>query len=436
MVRLDGDSINPVTSEYIINAIRQAEREGAECLVIELDTPGGLLSSTRTIIKHILASEVPVVVYVAPSGARAGSAGVFITYASHVAAMAPSTNIGAAHPVQMGEGNRRTVWDALRDLIDSLARRRVTEKEKQPREERQTSPIEDKVLKDTLAFVKAIAQERNRNVEWAEKSVLESASITEKEALEMNVVEIVARNERDLLEQLDGYTVTVAKKKKTLATEDATIRHLPMNFRQRFLNVLANPNIAYFLLILGFYGLLFEVTHPGIGVPGILGVIFLILGLFSLQMLPTNYAGLFLMILGIVLFAAEMFIPGFGLPTLGGLACMILGSLLLFESPFELMRVSFTLVLALSLATAVITILLVSAVIRTHKRKVKTGDEGLIGEEGETATALEPGKTGRVFIHGEIWNAVASEAIGAKQRVKVVQREGMTLKVKKSKGGG
>lgn len=433
VVKINDDTINPVTADYIIDSIDKAHERGAECLIIELDTPGGLLTSTRLIVKKIMSAGIPIVVYIYPSGSRAGSAGVFITYASHIAAMAPSTNIGAAHPVKMGGGEQRSVWDALRDLVDSFS-----QKENEPqKEDKKTDESEEidvmsgKILHDTVAFIKALANERNRNVEWAEKSVAESASITEEEALINNVIEIIAKDEKDLLSKLDGMEVKVRDTIKTLNTKDVILRYVDMNFRQRFLNVLANPNIAYILLMLGFYGLLFEVTHPGVGFPGIAGAICIILAFFSMQILPTNYAGLALILLGIILFIAEAKVPGFGLLTLGGLVCMVLGSLLLFESPYEIMRVSLTLIISLTLATAFITLILVRAVIISHKRKVVSGKEGLAGEIGHAQTDITLGKEGKAFVHGEIWNAVSKENIKKGDKIKVVSVDGMTIEVRK-----
>ncbi|MCM8775390.1 MAG: nodulation protein NfeD, partial [Candidatus Omnitrophica bacterium] len=408
----------------------QAEADEAEALVIELDTPGGLLNSTRLIVKRILSSKVPVVVYIAPSGSRAGSAGVFITYASHIAAMAPSTNIGAAHPVQI-DGRERTIWDALRDFLDSLARAKWGQKKDQGLDGKQAEPLDAKILNDTVAFVKTMARERNRNAEWAEKSVAESASITEVEALQLKVIELIAKDVEDLLNQIHGRSVALGNVQKTLNTQRVRVVSIPMTFRQQFLNVLANPNIAYFLLLLGFYGLLFEVTHAGSAVPGILGTIFIILAFFSMQMLPTNYAGLALILLGVILFVAEMFITGFGLPTLGGLICMVLGSLLLFESPNELMRVSLSLIFSLTLSTAVITLILVRAVLVSHRRKIQSGEEGLIGESGRAQTDIPAGREGKVFVHGEIWNAVSKQEIRSGELVEVVRVDGMTLEVKR-----
>jgi membrane-bound serine protease (ClpP class) len=435
IVRIEDATINPITAEYISGAIDQAEREKAECLILELDTPGGLVTSTHAIVKKIMSAAIPVVVYISPSGSRAGSAGVFITYASHIAAMAPSTRIGAAHPVSIGGEEKRNFWDALRDWIDSLSKKKeepqTAKEDKEVHKEKKLAVGEEKVLKDTVAFIESLARERNRNVEWGIKSVTESASITEEKALEMKVVELIAKDRGDLLNQLNGWNVKIGETEKVLKTKDAPLIPIEMTLRQKFLNVLANPNIAYFFLLLGFYGLLFEVTHPGIGVPGVLGAIFIILALFSFQLLPTNYAGLALIILGITLFGAEILIPGFGLPTLGGLVCMVLGSLLLFNSPHEWMRVSSTLILSLTLSTAVITLVLVRAVVSSHRKKIKGGREGLIGETGQAETEIRPGQEGKVFVHGELWNAVSNQKIAAGDKVKIVNLDGMTLEVQK-----
>ncbi|MEA3560575.1 MAG: hypothetical protein U9R31_02260, partial [Candidatus Omnitrophota bacterium] len=276
LIKINDDTINPVTADYIINSIDKAGQVNAECLIIELDTPGGLLSSTRLIVKKISQAKIPVVVYVYPAGSRAGSAGVFITYASHIAAMAPATNIGAAHPVKMGGGGR-SLWDALRDLIDSFSNQ---EKQTRQKESSESDVMADKVLQDSLAFIRALAEERNRNSSWAEKSVVESASITAEEARKIGVIEIIAKDELELLRQLNERTVKIGGKTKTLNTRGAVINYITMTPRERILNVLANPNIAYILMILGFYGLFFEITHPGIGFPGIAGTICLILAFF------------------------------------------------------------------------------------------------------------------------------------------------------------
>jgi len=435
IIRIKDDTINPITADYIIKSIDKAYQDNSECLIVELDTPGGLLTSTRTIVKEILSSKIPVCIYIYPRGSRAGSAGVFITYASHIAAMAPSTNIGAAHPVSLGAG-RRSIWDALRDLIDSFSKKDKEEKgdkiKKLEKDIENTDDVmADKILNDTVAFIKSIAKERNRNVEWAERSIRKSTSITEEEALKNNVIEIIAKDEGDLLKQLDGRIVKIDNKTIVLKTKDASIAYIDMNSRQRLLNVLANPNIAYILLLLGFYGLLHEVTHPGVGFPGVAGAICIILAFFSLQLLPTNYTGLALIFLAIILFIAEAKVPGFGLLTLGGIVCMILGSLILFESPYKIMRVSLMLVISSSLATAGITIFLVGAVVKAHKRRIISGKEGLIGEIGQAKTDIGVDKEGKVFVHGETWNAIAHEEIKTGEKIKVVKVEEMSLIVER-----
>lgn len=450
LVQLNDDTINPVTAQYVESAIDQAELMRAQCVIIKLDTPGGLLNSTRAMVKKIMASSVPVVTYIAPSGSRAGSAGVFITYASHIAAMAPSTNIGAAHPVQLGrEEKRKDLWQDLQELSKGLKEKpdlessplpppekkiktRSLDPAQQPNEDKTDSQIlSDKILNDTVAFIKALAMQRKRNAEWAVKSVTESASITDSEALEKGVIDLIADDTRDLLTKIDGKTVSLNNRKVTLSTQNAAIHDIPMTPRQQFFNVLANPNIAYILLILGFYGLLYEITHPGLGAPGVLGTIFLILAFFSMQTLPTNYAGLALVILGLILFVAEALTPGFGFLALGGTASMILGSLLLFDTSVSMMKVSLSLILTFTLTTAGITLFLLRAVLRVHSRKTMSGPEAMVGETAEVQSPITPSTQGKVYVHGELWNAVSDQALAKGDKVKVVDIEGMTLKVKK-----
>lgn len=454
-IQLNDDTINPITAEYIGRAIEHAEEENAQCLVIKLDTPGGLLSSTRLIVKNMLAAEVPVVVYIGPSGSRAGSAGVFITYASHVAAMAPSTNIGAAHPVQMGGGEGKKN-DRDEDLLKDLERLIEKNKEKGAEEtkgkkaakkdsekkdaesEKPTEivpdddPMSSKILQDTVAFIKALAKLRGRNEEWAINSVTKSSSITETEALELKVVEIIAKSDDDLLAQLDGRTVKIGDKEVTLKTKEAVIKHIDMDFRQKFFNTLADPNIAYILMILGFYGLLYEVTHPGFGAPGILGAIFLILAFFSMQTLPTNYAALALIVLGLLLLVAEAATPGMGFMVLGGAVCLVLGSLLLFDtSSAPMMRVSLSIIFGFTVPTIAITMFLTRLAIKAHSRKAVSGQEGIIGDKGEAQMDLIPGREGKVYAHGELWNAVSDEEIKKGEKIVVTAIDNMTLTVKK-----
>ena len=464
VISLNDDTINPVTAEYISKSIEGAVRNDAVCLVIKLDTPGGLLSSTRTIVKNILSSRVPVVVYIAPSGSRAGSAGVFITYASHVAAMSPSTNIGAAHPVEMGggekkEGKKERLWEGLQELLEATHREKQNQKDlldetgknkdksksesvkskdssKSPgesSEEAGQDVMSSKILEDTVAFIRAIAKQRNRNIAWAIKSVTESSSITETEALELGVIEIIAKDEKELLDKLNGRVVTVNDKVVTLETKDAAIVNIEMDFRQRFLNVLANPNIAYIFLILGFWGLLYEITHPGIGVPGVLGAILLIFAFYSMQTLPTNYAGVALIILGILLFVAEIFTPGVGLLSLGGIVAMFLGSIILFDSSLPMMRVSMSLIWTFTLTTAGMVIFLLNAVMRVHRKRALGGQEGLIGEKGDVQVTIFPDKEGKVMIQGGLWNATADEEIKEGEKIIVDSVDGLLLKVRSYK---
>ncbi len=428
LVTIDDYIINPVVEEYISNTIGLAQRDG-QCLIIQLDTPGGLLSSTRKIVKEIMASKVPVVVYVSPKGARAGSAGVFITISSHIAAMAPSTNIGAAHPVQMGE--RKSTSDVIKEIIKYFKK---TEEDK-TRKNKKVEPIKEekdimseKIMSDTLAWVSTIAQTRKRNVDWARKAVLESASATETEALDLGAIDLIAEDVDDLLIKINGRRVKVDDKEYKLATKDAEIVKIDLDKRQQFLNVITNPTIAYILMILGFYGLLFEFTHPGIGFPGIAGTIAIILGFYGLHTLPTNYAGVALIILAFILFIAEMQVQGFGLLALGGIISMVLGSVILIDSPYAFMRISIKVIIPVVVATAAITTFLAAVVIRTHRRRVKTGAEGLIGEQGKVIKSLKP--KGKVFIHGEVWNAISKEPINKGKTVEVIRVEGMKLIVK------
>lgn len=470
LIHLDGDTINPVTAKYIIHSIEKAEKEEAHCLIIELDTPGGLLESTRMIVKKMLISKVPLIVYIAPNGSRAGSAGVFITYASHIAAMAPSTNIGAAHPIELGKedpkgnDNWKELKEILKDFknqdsketavpVKDVADKKVTEdvgksknksvKSKVVREDSQGQQetikepqedlgiLENKILQDTTAFIRAIAKERNRNVEWAVESVTKSSSITAQEALDKKVVELIAKNREDLLDQLDGRNVVIDDQAIVLQTKDGAIKEIEMTWAQKFFNVLANPNIAYILFILGFYGIFFELIHPGSAVPGVLGAIFLILAFYSMQTLPTNYAGLALLILGLVLWIAEAFTPGFGLLALGGLVCTFLGSMLLFEAADPVLRVSSVVIWAMIIPMALLICIFVPLILKSRHRKAMGGQEGLVGEKGMAQSDFGMEREGKIYVHGELWNALSDEKIKKGEKVVVLEIDGLTVKVKK-----
>ncbi len=394
--RVDG-VINPATQEFMYSVIQTATDARAECVIFELDTPGGLMKSMRLIVKDILNSAIPVVIYIAPPGSRAGSAGVFITYAAHIAAMAPGTNIGAAHPVTMGGA------DTSRTLME-------------------------KVTNDAVAFIRSLAEERGRNVEWAEKAVRESASISETEALKLHVIDFIVPTLDSLLIAIDGKTIRTALGEKTLHTRNAKIIRLEKSFRIKILEVISDPNIAYILLLIGIYGILFELYNPGLIFPGVVGAISLILAFYALHTLPVNYAGLLLIFLAIVLFLLEIKVPSFGLLTIGGIISLVLGSIMLFNSPIPFFRVSWKVIAAATIGTALFFIFAMGMAIRAQRKKPQTGREGLIGEVG---TALEHFNNGRgqVLVHGEIWSAFGDKTIRKGDTVVITRMNGLTIYV-------
>lgn len=432
VAELDNQIINPVTQQYVVDAIERAESDGAVCLVIQLDTPGGLLESTRAIVKRIMNAKVPVVVYVAPSGSRAGSAGVFITLAAHIAAMAPSTNIGAAHPVSVGGGG-----GPVKKLIKRI--RRLAQEEAKPKrndpkveeeivEEEQREPMDEKILNDTVAWVTTIAKTRGRNEAWAKQAVTESVSATDTEAVAQHIVDLIARDLPDLLAQMDTRVVEVAGVKVELRTADADVVSLPMSTRQRFLSTITNPNIAYLLMLLGTLGLIFEFTHPGIGFPGIAGLICMLLALYAMQTLPVSYVAVALLLLGIGLLVAEVKIVSYGLLGVGGVICLLLGSVMLFESPDPSIRVSLGVIIPTIATLAAIVLFVVSRALSAQAQPAKTGAEGLIGEIGVASTELKP--DGQVFIHGEVWSATSAHPVQRGAKVRVMRVEKLQLHVK------
>ncbi|MBI3988313.1 MAG: nodulation protein NfeD [candidate division NC10 bacterium] len=394
VIRVDG-VISPGTSGYIVSAIKQAEKDGAEALVIELDTPGGFDTSMRDIIKEMLASPVPIIVYVSPSGARAASAGAFITIAAHIAAMAPGTNIGAATPVALG--------DEMGKAMERMA------------------------VNDAAAYMRTIAERRGRNAKWAEEAVRKASSATEKEALQLGIIDLVAPKLEDLLKTVDGRKVETAKGEVVLHTKDATVERGEMNFRDQILKIISDPTIAYILLLLGLAGLYFELSNPGSLLPGILGAIFLILAFWAFQTLPINYAGLLLIGLAVLLFILEVKVASHGLLTLGGIASFILGSLLLVQSPAPFLRISLGAIVGASAATAGFFILVAGLGLKAQKRPSPIGWESLVGETAVVRTKVSP--EGQVFLKGERWNAYCEEGAEPGELVKVVAVEGLKLKV-------
>jgi membrane-bound serine protease (ClpP class) len=395
MVATIAASINPVTADFLSSAIERAEEEKATLLVVELDTPGGLDTAMRQMVQEIIKTEIPVVVYVSPSGARAASAGVLITLAADIAAMAPGTNIGAAHPVGIGGGG-----------MDNTMTR--------------------KVENDAAAYARSLAEKKGRNGEWAEKAVRESASLTETEARKLRVIDIIAPSLGELLSSVDGRDIEKGGKKITLQTEGAAVTRIPMGFRHRVLSALADPNIAYILMMIGVYGIFFELSNPGAVFPGVVGGIALILGFYSLQTLSANYAGFLLIALAVILFILEIKIASHGALTIGGIISLVLGSLMLFRSSADpYLRISWGVILSMVGISAVFFGTVVTLAVRSQLRKPATGSEGLIGETG-VAMADFTGN-GKVFVVGETWDAECESSLTKGQQVTVTGRVGMTL---------
>jgi membrane-bound serine protease (ClpP class) len=391
LVRIS-DAISPGTAEYIHQSLKKAEKGQAGCLIIELDTPGGLADSMRRIVQDILASPVPVVVFVAPGGARAASAGVMITMAADIAAMAPGTNIGAAHPV--GAGGQ--------DIGGAMS---------------------EKVVNDMAANARSVAERRGRNAQWVERAIRESVSATETEALQEHVIDLIATDVDDLIRQINGREVSG---KGTLALDPGRVVELDEGFRNRVLRAISNPNIAYLLLMIGLAGLYFEFSHPGALFPGVIGGICLVLAFFALQTLPVNYAGILLIILAVIFFVMEMKLASYGLLSVAGIVSLLLGSLMLFEGDSPENRLSWhvlipTLVLISGSFTAVAFL-----VFRSQLSRPTTGADGMVGEIGVVKKALPEGK---VFVHGELWNAVGPAGLEIGRRVRVIRVRGLTLEV-------
>jgi membrane-bound serine protease (ClpP class) len=390
--------INPVSSEFIEKSIRKAQEKGVEALVIELDTPGGLDTSMRNSVKDIIGSDVPVVVFVSPSGSRAASAGVFLTLAAHIAAMAPGTNIGAAHPVGIGEKMDKT--------------------------------MAEKATNDAAAYIKSLAERRGKNAQWAEDAVRKSISATESEALKERVIDLVTKDINSLLSDIDGMSVQTALGEKVLRTKNASLTREELGIRHKILNLISDPNIAYILMLLGFYGLFFELTNPGALFPGVIGGICLILAFYAFQTLPVNYAGLLLIILAIILFILEVKIVSHGVLMIGGIISMIIGSLMLFESPAPFMKLSLALILPAVLITALFFSLTLGLAFKALKRKPITGAEGLIGLKGIANTDINR-NGGMVSLHGERWSAYSDAPIAKGERIIVEAVSDLEVKVRK-----
>jgi membrane-bound serine protease (ClpP class) len=399
-IKIQG-TINPPTASFVTESIVKAEKNGSEALLILMDTPGGLDTSMRDIIKGIMESNIPVIVYVYPSGARAASAGSVILLASHIAAMAPGTNAGAAHPVSVGQ-------------------------------EKADKVMMEKVAKDAEAYVRSIAKQRGRNEEWAAKSVNESASITATDAVEKKVTDLVAASVDELLEKIDGKKVETKKGKVELKTKGKKAAEVVMPFKYKFLSYISDPNVAYILMMIGMYGILFEIYSPGAIFPGVVGGICLILALYSFQTLPISYAGLFLILLGVIFFILELKIVSHGALGIAGIISLVIGSIMLIDLPSSILSISYTTIIIVAALTGIFFFGVLSYAIKAQLFKVTTGKEGLVGEEGMAQTDIFHG--GKVFVHGEIWNGKSDELISEGEKVIVTAVEGLVLKVMR-KGG-
>lgn len=396
VMRLE-DTIQPASLRYLQRGLRQASQEQAAAVLVELNTPGGLLTSLRQMTTAITTSSRPVVVYVTPSGAQAASAGFFLLMAADVAAMAPGTNAGAAHPVG-GQGE---------DLEKTIA---------------------EKVTNDAAALIRSLAQQRGRSVEWAEKAVRESVSFTEREALERGLIDIIAQSREELLTKMDQRQVRrFSGNVETLSLKDPQVVELRPSPGDKLLSAIAHPNIAYLLLLAGILGIYFELSNPGAIFPGVLGGISLLLAFFALSVLPVNYVGVLLILLGIGFFVAEVKVTSYGLLTLAGLICFILGSAMLIDAPIPSLRVGWGVILPTALVVAAVVIFLVARVIQAHRSHPVTGMEGMIGETGVAVSPLNP--WGKVFVHGEYWHALAKTAVAEGEAVRVVAVKGSQLEV-------
>lgn len=411
-------AIGPATADYVAGGIARAAEQGAPMVIIRMDTPGGLDTSMREIIRAILGSPVPVVTYVSPSGARAASAGAFILTASHVAAMAPGTNVGAATPVQLGAPTAPSPPDPG---------------DRQGDDKGNSSPAksggasEAKVLNDAIAYIRSLAEMRGRNADWAEAAVRDAASLSAKSALEQKVIDIVARDDGDLLAQLDGRVVALGNGQVRLQTAGLGLTEVLPDWRTRLLSAITNPNIALILMMIGAYGLLFEFMNPGALYPGTIGAISLLLGFYALSVLPVNYAGLALIVLGLALMGAEAFSPSFGILGIGGMIAFVLGATIMFDTDVPQFRVALPVLAAVAVASLGATLLTMRVALRSRRSSVATGREEMIGATGRVLDWQGTG--GHVRVHGERWNALAASELHAGQEVRIIRLRGLTVEV-------
>jgi membrane-bound serine protease (ClpP class) len=424
LLDLEG-AIGVTTAEFIIGGIEEAEDRGAELVIIRMDTPGGLVSPMRDIVKAILGSDVPVATYVSPGGARADSAGTYILLASHIAAMAPTTHLGAATPVALGGG-----WPGDKDGADDKDDSDDDEESDEKEEKNATdsgSAMDKKVMNDAIAYIRSLAEAHGRNADWAEKAVTEAATLTATEALENNVIDLIVANQAELLQKINGREIKVNDRTVVLETESIEVETLEPSWRLKVLSTIASPEVALLLLMIGIYGLLFEGYNPGAVVPAVAGVICLLLAAYALQVLPVNYAGLALIIVGIVLIVAEALVPSFGALGIGGIVAFIFGAIMMFDSDIPGFGISVTFVVGLAVVSGLFLLWLVSYLVRLRRRGAVSGRASIIGG---SATAMQSFTgEGKVWLEGEAWAAVSKVPVEKDQEVVVRSMDGLTLEV-------
>jgi membrane-bound serine protease (ClpP class) len=433
--------IGPATSDFFVRKVRAAQESGADLVIVRIDTPGGLETAMRDMVQAILAADIPIVSYVAPSGARAASAGTYLVYASHIAAMAPATNLGAATPVQIGGpgGDSQPGRPAPEKPASAPDKKppsddgkgqgepATREPDADPTPAQPGSAMERKAINDAVAYIRGLGELRGRNVEWAERAVREGASLPADEALAANVIDLVANDLPELLRAIDGRKVKLQTREVTLATAGIVLSEVETDWRTELLQLITNPNVAYLLMLIGIYGLLLEGYNPGSVLPGVVGAISLLLALFAFQVLPVNYTGLALIALGVLLIVAESFVPSFGTLGLGGIVAFVIGSIMLLDTDVPGFSIAWQLVAVMALTGSLVLFGIVSFAVRARKRPVVSGVEGMLRERAEAVESFD--RQGRVRVHGEVWNAVTRVPVLAGQKLHIVRVDGLTLEV-------